>query len=89
MLNLGYIINNNLQDSNPENFVKIIQKLNTDGGKFYFTFSSTNLHGKNLWITDRTQEGTIQLLNTKDSLINNYSYTLANRWHTRRHKNAG
>lgn len=71
-----FLINNNLQDSYPEKFVKITQKLNTDGSKFYFTFSSTNLYGKNLWITDGTQEGTIQLLNTKDSLINNYSYTV-------------
>ena len=66
------LINNYLQNTYSENFANITQKLNPEGSKFYFTFSPTNVHGKNLWITDGTEKGTIQLLNTKDSLINNF-----------------
>ena len=56
------LLENNLASSYSEGYYKVLQRVNTSDSKFYFTFSPLSVFGTNLWITDGTKAGTIQLL---------------------------
>ena len=54
-----------LMENNLESSYSISQKLNIEGTKFYFSLAPISVFGNNLWITDGTKEGTIQILQKK------------------------
>ncbi len=56
------LIVDGLPFQNIGGFIKITQKLNIGSNGFYFTLLPRSIFGKNLWITDGTIDGTIQLL---------------------------
>jgi ELWxxDGT repeat protein len=56
------LLENNLINSYSDSYYTINQSVKTDMNKFYFSFSPLSVFGTNLWVTDGTKAGTIQLL---------------------------
>jgi ELWxxDGT repeat protein len=61
------LLENNLINSYSDSYYTINQSVKTDVNKFYFSFSPLSVFGTNLWVTDGTKAGTIQLLQKKSS----------------------